>query len=159
LKILTLSCRPCARTVALTTAPATSGVPTFSWSPSPTDRTWSRVISCPMSAGICSTLSFSPAATRYCLPPDFTTAYMGVSLEKRSSVLTEPKILACPCGKVKNPLRAGWLRGVRRQRDARGDGPGGPAHPLRHRLHVGRVQAVAGQRAADRHPLAQRRLP
>src|SRR5471032_644137 len=30
----------------------------------------------PMSAGICSTLSFSPATTLYCLPPVFMTAYM-----------------------------------------------------------------------------------
>jgi hypothetical protein len=54
------------------------GVPILTDSPSPTAKTWSMVICEPTSAGICSTLSFSPATTRYCLPPVFMTAYMDV---------------------------------------------------------------------------------
>jgi hypothetical protein len=41
-------------------------------------KTWSMVICESTSAGICSTLSFSPTTTRYCLPPVFMTAYMDV---------------------------------------------------------------------------------
>ena len=44
--------------------------------PLPTASTWSSMISWPTSAAICSTLIFSPEATRYCLPPVFMTAYM-----------------------------------------------------------------------------------
>src|SRR3990167_4411570 len=72
----TLSWRPCETTVAFTLAPATKGVPTLSSAPMPTARTWSITISWPTSAAICSTLIFSPAATLYCLPPVFMTAYM-----------------------------------------------------------------------------------
>src|SRR5574337_640104 len=71
--------RPCATTAALTTAPATGGRPMLTPAPSPTIRTWSRTTSAPTSAGSCSTLSFSPGATLYCLPPVLTTAYMNDS--------------------------------------------------------------------------------
>ncbi len=53
-------------------------------SPSPTMSTWSRVISVPTSAGICSIFNFSPLTTRYCLPPVFMTAYMLDSKELKS---------------------------------------------------------------------------
>jgi hypothetical protein len=56
--------------------PASTGVPIFTVSPSPTMSTWSSVISLPTSAGSDSTLSFSPALTRYCLPPVLITAYI-----------------------------------------------------------------------------------
>ena len=39
----TLSCLPCATTVALTLAPATKGVPSFRSAPLPTASTWSIV--------------------------------------------------------------------------------------------------------------------
>ena len=60
----------------LDTGARTQGVPTFRSAPSPTASTWSITISWPTSAAICSTLIFSPAATLYCLPPVFMTAYM-----------------------------------------------------------------------------------
>src|SRR5882672_1248661 len=62
---------------AFTEAPFTTGVPTLSACPSPTRRTSSRTSSLPTAAASFSTLSFSPAETRYCLPPVLTTAYMG----------------------------------------------------------------------------------
>src|SRR5512143_1652345 len=72
----TFGCRPCATTVALTVAPLTSGAPTFRSAPVPTANTWSNTTSCPTSAVICSTLTLSPTATLYCLPPVRMTAYI-----------------------------------------------------------------------------------
>src|SRR5206468_8318890 len=53
--------------------------PTLSACPSPTRRTSSSTSSLPTAAASFSILSFSPAETRYCLPPVLTTAYMLVS--------------------------------------------------------------------------------
>src|SRR6185436_7105107 len=57
-------------------APCTRGAPTFTDSPSPSASTWSSTTSAPTSAVSFSTFTFSPAATRYCLPPVMMTAYM-----------------------------------------------------------------------------------
>jgi hypothetical protein len=53
-----------------------------------------------MSAGICSTLSFSPATTLYCLPPVFMTAYMGTS-----SIDIWDNFLRSHCAKIFLPER------------------------------------------------------
>src|SRR5690606_27541767 len=45
----------------------------------------------PMSAGICSILSFWPATTRYCLPPVFMTAYMGLSCKNNFGLICQAK--------------------------------------------------------------------
>src|SRR5678816_4050795 len=90
LKIFTLSPRPCASTVALTLAPETSGAPILTLSPSPTRTTWSNETAAPTSADRSSTRTFSPEATRYCLPPDLMTAYIaGLEPLKRGGIITE----------------------------------------------------------------------
>ena len=47
--------------------------------PSLTRSTSSSMSSLPTATGSFSILSFSPAETRYCLPPVLTTAYMPIS--------------------------------------------------------------------------------
>src|SRR3990172_1129989 len=68
---------------ALTAAPETRGAPTLSASPSPSASTWSSTSSVPTSAGSFSTLIFSPALTRYCLPPVLMTAYMNIRSSRK----------------------------------------------------------------------------
>src|SRR5690606_6063058 len=91
LMILTLSARPWATTLAVTLAPLRAS-PTLIPSLSPSSRMLSNLISEPASASSFSTRSFSPCATRYCLPPVTRTAYM----TRHSSVVI-----------VVNPAR-GW---------------------------------------------------
>src|SRR3954464_13707444 len=55
-----------------------SGAPTLTLSPLPTRSTWSNDIAAPTSAASDSTRSLPPDSTRYCLPPDLITAYIGV---------------------------------------------------------------------------------
>src|SRR5262245_56094438 len=62
--------------LASTLAPLTTGAPTFTPSPAPTRSTSLKVTVSPTFPGSFSTLSLSPAATRYCLPPVLITAYM-----------------------------------------------------------------------------------
>src|SRR5262245_53428868 len=80
--------RSCAVIFASTFAPVTSGAPTFTASPAPTRRTSPNVTVSPTLPGSFSTLSLSPAATRYCLPPVLITAYMrtllGAAREQRA---------------------------------------------------------------------------
>src|SRR5438874_1077711 len=78
LKIFTLSPRPWPSTVALTSAPEMSGAPSLTLSPLPTRSTWSNDTAAPTSAASDSTRSLPPDSTRYCLPPDLITAYIGV---------------------------------------------------------------------------------
>src|SRR5256885_5160915 len=74
-KCQTLGCLPWETTSASTLAPATSGAPTLTPSPSPSSRT-SRATFAPTSPSSFSTLRRSPSWTRYCLPPVRTTAYI-----------------------------------------------------------------------------------
>src|SRR5438874_2417645 len=60
LKIFTLSPRPWASTVALTSAPETSGTPTLTASPAPRSSTWSKETFAPTSAARASTRSVAP---------------------------------------------------------------------------------------------------
>src|SRR5437899_655318 len=78
--MMTLSPRLCSTTVALTAAPATSGVPAVEPSPSPTIRTSPNSIVAPGSPASFSTEITSSLATRYCFPPVRITAYMGSKL-------------------------------------------------------------------------------
>src|SRR3954452_8336078 len=85
----TLSPRPWLTTVALTSAPETSGAPTLTPSPAPTRSTWSNETLAPTSAVSASTRSFAPDSTRYCLPPDLMTAYIDCIAPKRAGIITE----------------------------------------------------------------------
>ena len=76
LKITSFGPSASPRTVALTLAPSTTGVPMVTVSPSPTSRTRSNVTEVPASAASRSIVSSLPASTRYCFPPVVTTAYM-----------------------------------------------------------------------------------
>src|SRR5207253_685661 len=60
LKIFTLSPRPWASTVALTSAPETSGAPSLTASPAPRSSTWSKETFEPTSAASASTRSVAP---------------------------------------------------------------------------------------------------
>ena len=76
MKILTLSLRPCATTVAVTVAPDTRGVPTLSVAAVADSK---HLVEHDFLADVRRNLfyfNFSPEATRYCLPPVFMTAYM-----------------------------------------------------------------------------------
>src|SRR5437879_11686307 len=77
MKIFRSSPRPCASTVPYTLVPETRGAPIFSSSPSPTSNTSSKELAAPTSAGSASTRTWAPDWTRYCLPPDLITAYIG----------------------------------------------------------------------------------
>src|SRR5258706_12718650 len=76
----TLSPRPCPTTVALTSAPETNGAPTLTPSPAPTSSTSSNETLGQSSAASVSTRRLAPDSTRYCLPPDLMTAYIGCVL-------------------------------------------------------------------------------
>src|SRR5689334_15132439 len=57
-----------------------SGAPSLTLSPLPTRSTWSNETAAPTSAVSDSIRSLAPDSTRYCLPPDLITAYIGVNL-------------------------------------------------------------------------------
>src|SRR5262249_23304539 len=91
--------RSCATIFASTFAPPTSGVPTFTPSPSPTRSTSLKVTASPTLPASFSTRSRSPCATRYCFPPVLMTAYM-----KSPALLGEP---GEPRTEVSKPRRRG----------------------------------------------------
>src|SRR5258706_4541338 len=76
----TLSPRPCPTTVALTSAHETNGARTLTPSPAPTSSTSSNETLAPTSAASAWTRRLAPDSTRYCLPPDLMTAYIGCVL-------------------------------------------------------------------------------
>src|SRR5687767_11541296 len=78
LKTTTLSPRAWSSTSAFTTAPSTKGRPIAACSSSATRRTRSSVMESPGWTSRRSTWISEPSSTRYCLPPDSMTAYMGI---------------------------------------------------------------------------------
>src|SRR5437667_9663425 len=105
LKMRTLSSRPCPTTVALTSAPETNGAPTLTPSPAPTSSTSSKETLAPTSAVSASTRSFAPDSTRYCLPPDLMTAYIGCLDPKRAGIITEIMSFVSMLAPVADDLR------------------------------------------------------
>ncbi len=73
-----LSARRCSTSVALTEAPANSGVPVDTLAPSPTISTSASSTVAPGSPASFSTAITSFGATLYCLPPVRITANMAV---------------------------------------------------------------------------------
>src|SRR5439155_20817469 len=159
-------------TRATTVTPSRAAGPTLRSSPSASRSTRSRVSSDPASAATRSTRTWSPGATRYCLPPLTTTAVNELSgegtienctpaLAKRGSQHGEPQ------GRPRerdhdqsvDAVGRGWASAHQHSRDRDGDcgGPGSDRHEAR---QTGQVVAAGrneerGEQAAVGQPEQQ----